>query len=239
VADTALLRRAFAELVGTTLLLVAVVGSGIAAVRLSPSDEGIQLLINALATAGGLAAAIVAVGAVSGAHLNPVVTVVDRVLGGIDTRTAAAYVAAQLTGAVLGVVLANASFGLNAIEISDRTRTGGGLALAEVMATVGLLLVVFGLARARRASIAPFAVAAYIGGAYFFMSSTSFANPAVTVARMLTDTFTGIAPGSVPVFLGAQLVGGAVALAAICVLYPRAVASAADVVVPHPKEEAA
>jgi arsenate reductase len=238
VADTALLRRAFAELLGTALLVIAVVGSGIAAVRLSPGDAGMQLLVNALATAGGLAAAIVAVGAVSGAHLNPVVTVVDRVLGGIDTPSALAYVAAQVAGAVLGVVLANASFGLPAVELSERARDGGGVALGEVMATTGLLLVVFGLARTRRHSIAPFAVAAYIGGAYFFMSSTSFANPAVTVARMLTDTFTGIEPASVPMFLGAQLVGAAVALGAIRVLYPSAATTAADVVVPHLKEEA-
>lgn len=238
-SEVALQRRALAELLGTALLVVAVVGSGISAVRLSPGDPGAQLLVNALATAGGLAAAIVAVGAVSGAHLNPVVTLVERFFGGIDTRAALAYVGAQVTGAVLGVVLANASFGLPAVELSDRARDGSGPALGEVMATTGLLLVVFGLARSRRTSIAPFAIAAYIGGAYFFMSSTSFANPAVTVARMLTDTFTGIAPSSVPAFLGAQLIGAGVAVFVIRALYPRANAGTADVVVPHTREEPA
>lgn len=238
-ADTALARRALAEFLGTALLLVAVVGSGIAAARLNPGEPGTQLLVNALATAAGLAAAIVAVGAVSGAHLNPVVTLVDRLLGGIDSRSAVAYIGAQLTGAVVGVVLANASFGLPAVEISSRAREGSALALGEVMATTGLLLVVFGVARSRRPAIAPFAVAAYIGGAYFFMSSTSFANPAVTVARMLTDTFTGIEPASVAAFIGAQLIGGGIALVLLRLLSPSALTTAADVVVPHAQEDAA
>jgi arsenate reductase len=232
-ADLPLARRAFAEIVGTALLLVAVVGSGIAATRLSPDDTGLQLLENALATAGGLAAAIVAVSAVSGAHLNPVVTLVDRWLGHLDTRQALAYIGAQLVGATIGVILANLSFGLDAIDISDRARDGSDLFLAEVMATVGLLLVVVGVARSRRPAIAPFAVAAYIGGAYFFMSSTSFANPAVSVARMFTDTFTGIDPASVPQLVAAQLVGCALAIGVIRVLYGPRPPATTDLIVPR------
>ncbi|HUF85445.1 MAG TPA: aquaporin, partial [Acidimicrobiia bacterium] len=181
-----LTRRVVAELVGTALLLIAVVGSGIAAQRLSPGDTGLQLLENAAATAVALVAIIFAVGAVSGAHLNPLVTLADRALGGITTREAGAYCAAQVVGAVLGTVIANLMFELPALEISDRSRSGSGLWLAEVVATFGLLLVVFGVARSGRAALAPFAVGAWIGGAYFFTSSTSFANPAVTVGRALT-----------------------------------------------------
>lgn len=227
-----LARRALAELIGTALLLVAVVGSGIAAQRLSPGDTGLQLLENAAATAAALMAIILAVGPVSGAHLNPVVTLVDRVLGGVDSRTAVAYVAAQTAGAALGTVLANLMFGLSAVDWSSTGRSGGGLWLGEVVATFGLLLVVFGVVRSGRAGMAPFAVGAYIGGAYFFTSSTSFANPAVTLARTLSDTFAGIAPGSVPAFVVAQLVGALVGLAAVRALYPRVDESAGDVVVP-------
>jgi glycerol uptake facilitator-like aquaporin len=228
-----LTRRVVAELVGTALLLIAVVGSGIAAQRLSPGDTGLQLLENALATAVALVAIILAVGAVSGAHLNPLVTVAERALGGITTREAGAYCGAQVAGAVLGTVLANLMFELPAVEISDHSRSGSGLWLAEVVATFGLLLVVFGVARSGRASLAPFAVGAWIGGAYFFTSSTSFANPAVTVGRALTDTFTGIAPGSVPAFILAQVAGAALAVAVVRVLYPQIAAAAPDVIVPH------
>ncbi len=234
--DTTLPRRAFAEFLGTALLLIAVIGSGIAATRLSPDDTGLQLLENALATAGGLAAIIIAVGSVSGAHLNPVVTLVDHALGGISRRAAFAYVGAQTLGAAFGVIIANLMFELPAVELSTKVRDGSGLFLAEVVATFGLLLVVFGMARSGRLVLAPFAVAAYIGGAYFFTSSTSFANPAVTIARMLSDTFAGIRPGSVPAFVGAQLVGAGIALVAIRILYPRARAAAADVLVPHSQE---
>jgi glycerol uptake facilitator-like aquaporin len=228
-----LTRRVVAELVGTALLLIAVVGSGIAAQRLSPGDTGLQLLENALATAVALVAIILAVGAVSGAHLNPLVTVADRALGGITTREAGAYCGAQVAGAVLGTVLANLMFELPAVEISDHSRSGSGLWLAEVVATFGLLLVVFGVARSGRAALAPFAVGAWIGGAYFFTSSTSFANPAVTVGRALTDTFTGIAPGSVPAFILAQVAGAALAIAVVRVLYPQIAAAVPDVIVPH------
>jgi glycerol uptake facilitator-like aquaporin len=226
-------RRALAESIGTALLLIAVIGSGIAAGRLSPGDTGLQLLENAAATAVALVAIILAVGAVSGAHLNPVVTLVDRLLGGIDTPTAAVYVAAQVVGAGVGAVVANLMFDLPAIEWSTTGRSGGGLWLGEVVATFGLLLVVFGTVRSGRTSAVPFAVGAYIGGAYFFTSSTSFANPAVTLARTLTDTFAGIDAASVPAFVLAQLLGGAVAVLAIKVLYPDIKGTAGDVVVPH------
>jgi glycerol uptake facilitator-like aquaporin len=226
-------RRALAELVGTALLLIAVIGSGITAKRLSPGDTGLQLLENAAATAAALVAIILAVGAVSGAHLNPVVTLVDRLLGGVDTPTAAAYVGAQVVGASAGAVAANLMFDLPAIDWSTTERSGGGLWLGEVIATLGLVLVVFGTVRSGRTSAVPFAVGAYIGGAYFFTSSTSFANPAVTLARTLSNTFAGIDPASVPAFVLAQLVGGAVGLVLVGVLYPDIERAAGDVVVPH------
>ncbi|MBA2625372.1 MAG: aquaporin family protein [Acidimicrobiia bacterium] len=230
-------RRVLAEFVGTALLLVAVVGSGIAAQRLSPGDTGLQLLENAAATAAALVAIILAVGPVSGAHLNPVVTLVDRLFGGLDSPTAGAYVAAQIAGGALGTVVANLMFDLAAVEWSSTERSGGHLWLAEVVATFGLVLVVFGMVRSGRTSAAPFAVGAYIGGAYFFTSSTSFANPAVTLARSLSDTFAGIEPASVPAFVLAQLAGAALAVAVVRSLYPTVAESAADVVVPHPTTE--
>jgi glycerol uptake facilitator-like aquaporin len=226
-------RRAGAELIGTALLLVAVIGSGIAAERLSPGDTGLQLLENAAATAAALVAIILAVGAVSGAHLNPVVTLVDRLLGGVDTPTAAVYIGAQVVGACLGTVLANLMFDLAAVDWSTTERSGGGLWLGEVVATFGLLLVVFGTVRSGRTTAVPFAVGAYIGGAYFFTSSTSFANPAVTLARTLSDTFAGIDPTSAPAFVLAQLTGGAIAVVAIAVLYPDIERTAGDVVLPR------
>ena len=232
-----LTRRVVAELVGTALLLIAVVGSGIAAQRLSPDDTGLQLLENAIATAAALVAIILAVGAVSGAHLNPVVTLADRVFGGLTTREAGFYMGAQVAGAVLGTIVANLMFELPAIELAQRSRTGSGLWLGEVVATFGLLLVVFGLARADRLALAPFAVAGWIAGAYFATSSTSFANPAVTIGRSLTDTFTGIRPSSVPAFVVFQLVGAALAVVVVRVLYPTVAGVAADVIVPHPGTE--
>jgi arsenate reductase len=225
-------RKAFAEFVGTGLFVAAVVGSGIAAQRLSPANVGLQLLENALATAGALAAIILAVGPVSGAHLNPVVSVADRVLGGITTRDLLAYVPAQVTGAMTGCVLANLMFDLDAVEWSSTVRSGGGIWLGEAAATVGLLLVIFGVARSGRTSVAPFAVAAYIGSAYWFTSSTSFANPAITVGRMFSDTFAGIAPASVPGFIASQGVGAVVGLGLIGVLYPRIAATRPEVIVP-------
>ena len=228
-----LARRALAEFIGTALLLIAVVGSGIAAQRLSPSDTGLQLLENALATGAALAAIIVALGSVSGAHLNPVVSLVDAAFGGLRPRELAAYLAAQVTGACAGTILANLMFSLPAVQISHKARGGGGLWLAEAVATFGLLLVIFGLARSRRIQVAPFAVGAYITGAYFFTASTSFANPAVSVARIFSDTFAGISPGSVPAFAIFQLVGSIVAFGAIRFLFPTFVDTQQVVVMPH------
>lgn len=198
------------------------------------SDEpGIQLLINAAATSGVLIAVILAFGSVSGAHLNPVVTLADRIFRGLSSRLAGGYVAAQMLGAGVGAVLANLMFALPAIELSTTARFSGALWLAEVVATFGLLMVIFGVVRSGRASVAAFAVGAYIGAAYFFTASTSFANPAVTAARTLSDTFAGIAPESAPMFVVAQLGGAAIAVAAIRYLYPDMPAMAESVVVPH------
>jgi glycerol uptake facilitator-like aquaporin len=230
-------RRVLAEGLGTAFLLIAVVGSGIAAQRLSPGNAGLQLFENAAATAVALAAIILALGPVSGAHLNPVVTLADRALGGIGSGAGVAYIAAQVAGAVVGTIIANLMFEVPAIEWSGDVRSGSGLWLGEVVATFGLLLVIFGVARSGRAALAPFAVGAYIGGAYFFTSSTGFANPAVTGARTLTDTFTGIAPQSVPAFIVMQLAGAALALLAVRALYPNVAKRARDVVVPHPSEQ--
>lgn len=227
------LRPLVAEFIGTALLLAAIIGSGIAAQRLSPSDVGLELLENAIATAAALAAIILALGPVSGAHLNPAVTIVDWLLGGVGGRSAAGYIAAQLVGAAVGAVAANLMFGLSPLEVSGKARFGPGLWFSEAVATFGLLLVIFGVVRSGRASAAPFAVAAYIGGAYWFTSSTSFANPAVTLARELSNTFAGIAPGSVLPFLLAQVLGAAAALGVIRLLYPGIASAAARVVVPH------
>jgi len=231
------MRRAVAEFIGTALLLIAVIGSGIAAQRLSPNDTGLELLENALATGAALVAIILAVGSASGAHLNPVVSCADAVFHGLRLHELAAYIAAQLAGAALGVIIANLMFALPAVSVSTHLRAGGGLWLGEVVATFGLLLVVFGIARSDRTGAAPFAVGAYITGAYFFTSSTSFANPAVTVARTLSDTFAGIAPSSVLPFVAAQLGGTVIACAVVRVLWPQ-VEDVADVVVPHETEGA-
>jgi arsenate reductase len=228
-----LTRRAVAEFVGTALLLIAVVGSGIAAQRLSPGDRGLELLENAIATGAALVAIILAVGPVSGAHLNPIISVVDAALGGMRWRDVSAYVVGQVGGAVAGVVAANLMFALPAVTLSTRDRGGGGLWLAEAVATFGLLLVVFGIARSRRTEMAPFAVGAFITGAYFFTSSTSFANPAVSFARMLSNTFAGIGPGSVGMFVAFEIIGGAVGAAVVFFLYPGVAQTAEDIVVPH------
>jgi arsenate reductase len=228
-------RRVAAEALGTAFLVLAVVGSGIAASRLS-TDAGLRLFENAAATAGALVAVILAVGPVSGAHLNPAVTLADRLFGGLSTVEAGAYCAAQVAGGAVGAVVANVLFSLPAVELSTHVRSSGALWASEVVATFGLLLVIFGVVRSGRASLAPFAVAAYIGGAYFFTPSTSFANPAVTLARTLSDTFAGIAPRSAPAFVAAELAGAGLAVAAIRFLYPTIPAAAADVVVPHPSE---
>jgi arsenate reductase len=213
-----------------------VVGSGIAAARCRRVTSGLQLLESAVATAGGLIALILALGPVSGAHLNPVVSMADAALGGLSGRELPAYIAAQVSGAVVGAITANVMFDLPAVEWSDTVRSGGGLWLSEVVATVGLLLTIFGVVRSGRASAAPFAVGAYIGAAYFFTSSTSFANPAVTIGRAFTDTFAGIDPSSVAPFVVVQVLGGVVAVALIRVLIPDIAAVADDVVVPHPAD---
>ncbi|HYT10668.1 MAG TPA: MIP/aquaporin family protein [Mycobacteriales bacterium] len=237
-------RRLAAEALGTGLLVTAVVGSGIAAAGLSPSDVGLQLLENAAATATALAVIILLVGPVSGAHLNPVISLVDWWFGkgraaGLTLGEVAAYAAAQVGGGIAGAVLANLMFDLPAVDWSAKQRSGSHLWLAEAVATAGLVAVVFALARSGRARLSAAAVGGYIGSAYFFTSSTSFANPAVTVARAFTDTFAGIAPGSVPPFVLAQVAGAVVGAFVVIVLYPDAGAGAGAVVVPHDAGQAA
>lgn len=212
-------RRLLAEFVGTAFLVAAVVGSGIAASRLSPDDPGLQLLENALITGAALVALILALQPVSAAF-NPVVTLVERTMGLIGTRDAVLTVAAQVAGGILGVVAANLMFDLDPVTISGHDRTGAGLWLGEVVATLGLVVVIFGSLRSGRTETIAFAVGGYITAAYWFTSSTSFANPAVTTARMLSDTFAGIAPASVPAFVLMQLAGGALGLLAVRALYP-------------------
>jgi glycerol uptake facilitator-like aquaporin len=227
-------RRLLAEFLGSAFLAAVVIGSGIAAQQLSPDDTGLQLLENALATAAGLFTIILMFGAISGAHFNPVVSFVDASFGGLRWREAFAYIPAQVLGCIAGAIVANGMFALAAISISDKHRASEAHLLAEVVATLGLLLVIFSLARTRRGSMAPAAVGAYIGAAYFFTSSTSFANPAISVGRIFSDTFAGIAPASVPAFVIAQLVGGVVAIAVLRVLYPDITPDeAAEVMVPH------
>ena len=216
-----LLRRLAAEALGTGLLVMAVVGSGIMASRLSTGDVGLELLENAAATAGALIALIFAFGAVSGAHFNPAVTLVDRAFGSISTRDAGCYIAAQVAGGCLGAMVANLMFELPAVDLSTETRSSGALWLSEVVATAGLLLIIHGCVRTGRSNVVAVAVGVWIGGAYFFTSSTSFANPAVTVARTLTDTFAGIAPASAPAFIVMQLIGAAIAFALVRILYPQ------------------
>jgi glycerol uptake facilitator-like aquaporin len=228
--------RALAEGLGTGLLVAAVIGSGIAAQDLS-EDTGLQLLENTLATIFALAALILALGAVSGAHLNPAVTLVERVRGAMTTRDALAYGAAQVAGGVAGAVVANLMFELPAVELSTHDRATAAHLLAEVVATFGLLVVIRGVVHAGRATAVAFAVAGYIGAAYWFTSSTSFANPAVTFARTLSDTFAGIKPSSVPAFVIAQLIGGSAAVALGVFLHPDLPATADAVIVPHDSNE--
>jgi arsenate reductase len=215
-----LTRRLTAEALGTGLLVVAVIGSGIMASRLSPDDVGLQLLENAAATAGALVGLIWMLGAVSGAHFNPVVTLVDRSFGAISTRDTGLYIVAQIAGGCLGAMVANLMFDLPALEWSTQDRSSGALWLSEVVATAGLLLVIHGCVRSGRANVVAVAVGVWIGGAYFFTSSTSFANPAVTIARTLSDSFAGIVPSSAPMFIVMQLAGATVAYILIRFLYP-------------------
>jgi glycerol uptake facilitator-like aquaporin len=227
-------RRLFAEFLGSAFLAAVVIGSGIAAEQLSPGNTGLQLFENAVATAAGLFTIILMFAPVSGGHFNPVVSLVDASFGGLRWRDALAYIPAQVLGCIAGVIVANGMFALAAISISDKHRASEAHLLAEVVATLGLLLVIFSLARSRRGSLAPAAVGAYIGAAYFFTSSTGFANPAISVGRMFSDTFAGIAPASVPAFIVAQLVGGAVAIGALRILYPDITPDeAAEVMLPH------
>jgi glycerol uptake facilitator-like aquaporin len=232
----ALWRRTFAEFLGSAFLAAIVIGSGIAAQRLSPGDIGLELLENAAATAVGLVAIILTFGPVSGAHFNPVVSLADRAFGGMSTRDVMAYIPAQVAGCCCGAILANRMFHLPFVELSTKSRTGGGLWLAEIVATIGLLLVIFAVVRSGRASIAPFAVGAYIGGAYFWTASTSFANPAIVVGRMLSNTFAGIKPSSGPGFIVFELVGLILAVGILKVLYPDMDDTADAVVVPMAPE---
>lgn len=234
-----LARRLFAELMGSAFLAALVIGSGIAAQTLSPDDVGLQLFENAAATAAGLAAIILMFGPVSGAHFNPVVSLADATFGGIGWRDALAYVPVQVAGCVLGAVTANGMFALAAVSISTHHRASPAHLFSEVIATAGLLLVIFSLARTRRTSVAPAAVGAYIGAAYFFTSSASFANPAISVGRMFSNTFAGIAPTSVPGFVVAQLTGCVCAILVVRALYPDVTpAEAADVLLPHHEQRA-
>jgi arsenate reductase len=212
-------RRLLAEYLGAAFLAALVIGSGIAAQRLT-ADPGLRLLENSAATAAGLYAIILMFGPVSGGHFNPVVSLADAAFGGLSWRDAGAYAAAQIAGCMSGAVLANAMFSLAAVSISTTHRATAAHALAEVVATLGLLLVILALARSGRTGTAPAAVGAYIGAAYWFTSSTSFANPAITVGRMFSDTFAGIAPSSVPAFVLAQLAAAAIAVPLVRALYP-------------------
>jgi len=231
---TALPRRLLAEFLGSALLAAVVIGSGIAAQHLSPGNVGLELFENAAATAAGLYAILLVFGPVSGAHLNPVVSLIDAILGGLSWGDLAGYVPGQIGGCCAGAVLSNLMFSRGAVSLSTQHRSTGGHLLGEAIATAGLVLVAFTLARSARAERTPSAVAAYIGAAYFFTSSTSFANPAIAIGRMLSNTFAGIAPSSVPLFILAELGGGLVGLVLLRLLYPKFTAAAArSVTLPH------
>jgi glycerol uptake facilitator-like aquaporin len=227
-------RRLVAEFCGSALLCAVVVGSGIAAQHLSPGDVGLQLLESAAATGAGLVAIILMFGPVSGGHFNPVVSFVDAAFGGLRVREAAAYLPAQVVGCIAGAALANLMFARKALELSTTHRASPAHFLSEVVATAGLVLVIFALVRSGRVRSAPAAVGAYIAAAYLFTSSTSFANPAIAVGRIFSNTFAGIAPSSVPSFVGAEVLGGLLAYGLVRILYPSITADeAANVVVPH------
>jgi glycerol uptake facilitator-like aquaporin len=215
-------RRLFGEYLGSLLLAAVVIGSGIAAQTLSPNDVGLELLENAAATATGLYVLILMMGPVSEAHFNPVVSLVDATTGGLRWRDVPGYAAAQILGCVSGAIVANLMFARSAVSISTHHRATSAHLFAEVVATAGLILVIFALSRTGRGRLCASAVGTYIGAAYFFTSSTSFANPAIAVGRMFSNSFAGIAPSSVPGFVAAELVGGAVGYFAIIALYPYA-----------------
>ena len=218
--NPALARRCTAEALGTALLIIAVIGSGIMATQLSPNDVGLQLLENAIATGGALVALILTFGSVSGAHFNPIVTWTERSFGLLDTPTAAFVTVSQVVGGCVGSICANLMFDLPAIEFSSKDRSTGNLLFSEAIAAFGLLIVIFGIVRSGKGAMVPFAVGGWITGAYWFTSSTSFANPAVTVARMLSDSFAGIKPSSAPTFIVMQIVGMVVAGVVIRLLWP-------------------
>ncbi len=227
-------RRLLAEFLGSAFLTTAVIGSGIAAASLSPSDTGLQLFENAAATAAALFTIILMFGPVSGGHFNPVVSLVDYAFGGLPARATRAYIPVQVLGCIAGAIVANLMFDLDAISISETHRATPAHFLSEIVATAGLVLVIFSLARTGRGNLAPAAVGAYIGAAYFFTSSTSFANPSIDVGRMFSDTFAGIAPSSVPTFVAAQLAGGLIGFWLIRILYPDLTPDeAADAVLPR------
>jgi arsenate reductase len=227
---TTLPRRLAAEGVGTALLVAAVVGSGIMAQRLT-TDAGLQLLENSIATGAALVALILCFGWVSGAHFNPVVTLAEVILGGLPRTEGAAYALVQVVGACLGSIMANLMFDLPAVTLSTHERSGMPLLLSEAVATFGLVLVILGVVRSGRPHAAAFAVGGYIAAAYWFTSSTGFANPAVTIGRALTDTFAGVAPTSVPPFVVAQVVGGLLALG--FAMFTFGEPSGAELIVPH------
>ena len=232
--EVVLWRRLVAEYLGSAFLAAMVIGSGIAAQQLSPGNVGLELLQNALVTGAGLFAIILIFGALSGAHFNPVVSFADAAFGGIPWRDAAAYLPAQVVGCISGAVAANVMFSLRTVSISTHHRATGPHLFSEVIATAGLILVIFALARSEKTSYTPAAVGAYITAAYFFTSSTSFANPAITVGRMFSNTFAGIAPSSTPWFVGAQVIGGIAAVTLIWLLYPGITPTqSADIIVPH------
>jgi glycerol uptake facilitator-like aquaporin len=238
VTQAPLLRRLLAELLGSAFLAALVIGSGIAASRLSPNDIGLELFENAAATAAGLFTIILMFGPVSGGHFNPVVSFVDASFGGLSWRDALAYAPTQISGCILGALSANTMFSDALVSISTKHRASGAHLFSEVIATLGLVLVIFSLARTKRGTTAPAAVGAYIGAAYFFTSSASFANPAISIGRMFSNTFAGIAPAAVPGYVIAQLVGGLVAIVVIRLLYPHVTAAqAAEVVLPHQEQD--
>jgi glycerol uptake facilitator-like aquaporin len=228
-------RRVFAEFVGSAFLGALVIGSGIAAAALSPGDVGLELLECAAVVGAGLATIILMIGPVSGGHVNPVVSLVDASFGGVSWRDALAYIPAQVTGCVSGAILANAMFARSAVSIATTHRASGPHLLAEVVATLGLLLLIFSLARTRRVASVPAAVGAYIAAACFFTSSSVCANPALAVGRIFSNSFAGFAPASVPAFVAAQLAGGLLAIAVVRALYPNVTPEdAAQVLLPHP-----
>jgi glycerol uptake facilitator-like aquaporin len=230
-------RRLLAEFLGTGLLVAVIVGSGIAAQTLT-ADVGMALLENALATAGGLSVLILIFGPISGAHFNPIVSLADWILGrrngtGLPGSDLTPYIATQICGAIGGAILADAMFAKPLVSWSTHHRSQPHLLLGEVVATAGLLLVIIAVARTGKSAQTPWAVGSYIGAAYFFTSSTSFANPAVSIGRAFTNTFAGIAPISLPGFIAAQIVGLALGLGLLALLYPTAAQAADDIVVPH------